>query len=698
MKKFETLFLHVGLEKTGTTSIQRALDVHRDEFEKLGYYYPQAFAVGRNTLLAAMFHPNPNKKPNFKLAIEKRGGTQEAHIAHMQALLESEFQRTQATNLVLSSEFIAAQCDIGALKSFCDQLAEKTKVVLYLREQGSLILSLHSTRVKGGGAEFGTLGHIENEVLPSFLDFKDIISRLEKHYDRSDIEVRLFDRRELVNGDAIDDFVSVIGVQAEKGEFWIDRLNESLSHTGIELLKEVNNYMPPIIESERNRGRLLLIDDMVELDGSGDFGKYTLSENQVATIGKLTKSTNEWVRKNYFKDRPNLFDTTGRTGKGEITPEQTIDYSARLLARAYERIWALERAAKRQGLKIGTDLLPFKSQSKVVTPAPRSGSHTTSHSNINRVIIHIGRHKSGTSTVQHFFKDNREFYDKAGILFPLSGTNKTTVAHHDIAMLCNQSVRENSKLLELSQGVSDEVKDHHNTILISSEAFQNLTKKKPLRQFLAPFSSAEIEVVCYVREFADYMVSSFRQAVQNQIRFQTFGEFSRHQYQVKLFLSLWSDIGNLKLRWFHPQLLKNSDVVDDFLEQNGLPDPNLREKPTKNPSIGGNLLWLKLAANKALIPFPGYSDMARLAQHRVEFREPFYIPEKRIASLRASTKYNKIFEKKLGPVPYETWEHNDSLPNDSRLAEDLKFLEDSFPKIDFRSLLAYQKEGRGWFV
>ena len=72
MKKFKKVFLHIGLEKTGTTSIQRALDIHREKLAELGYFYPKATAVGKNVLLAAMFNPDLTSRPTIKVAVERK--------------------------------------------------------------------------------------------------------------------------------------------------------------------------------------------------------------------------------------------------------------------------------------------------------------------------------------------------------------------------------------------------------------------------------------------------------------------------------------------------------------------------------------------------------------------------------------------------------------------------------------------------
>ena len=120
---FETLYLHIGIEKTGTTSIQKSLDQNRDSLLELGYYYPKQFSVGLNSHLAAMFLNDAMSRTNMKLIIDKNGGTQETHFNEMNKSLSKEIKSIDVPNLVLSSEFLAAGADINLVKAWCKTLS-----------------------------------------------------------------------------------------------------------------------------------------------------------------------------------------------------------------------------------------------------------------------------------------------------------------------------------------------------------------------------------------------------------------------------------------------------------------------------------------------------------------------------------------------------------------------------------------------
>lgn len=345
MTKFKTLYLHVGSEKTGTTSIQSALFHHRNRLRELDYFFPETFAVGANVLLAAMFHPDPLSKPLFKVAIDKRGGTQESFRAHMLAQLEAEVHGVEAHNLILSSEFLAAQSNVADLKSFCDDLAERTQVVLYLREPVSLALSLHSTFIKSGGSDFPALKRIERGQLPILLDARRSVERLLEHFDRADFQVRIFEEGQLANGNAVDDFLSMVGLEDQVASFKAPRQNPSLSREALELMKLVNAHLPPIVDGQRSEGRRLLLGSIGALDRTGQFGRTVLSEEHASRITALTEPGNEWIRAEFFPDQSTLF-APRPTAATATSDSQPLVYAAELLAGAYGRIAELESALR----------------------------------------------------------------------------------------------------------------------------------------------------------------------------------------------------------------------------------------------------------------------------------------------------------------------------------------------------------------
>ena len=334
MRKFEKLYLHVGLEKTGTTSIQKILNKRRDRFEALGFYYPKQFAVGLNTLLAAMFLRNPMARPNFRRLINQHGGTQESHIEAMNAALSEELTSVEADNLVLSSEFLGAGADHARLKAWCDSLAKDTEVIIYLREQCSFLISYRSTYWKGGGVTEPFETFEEKTDFPLNMNAEAVLNRLEQVFPDK-VTVRVFHPERLSSGDAGQDFIACLGLSEQADEFALRRTNESLSLVGAEFLKKINANFPPARNGKRNIARDGMIKDIGEIDGQGDYGKDTLSPDQVRKIQSIFKDGNEAVRARYFPKEKVLFPAHIVGEEAEVSPDQLFKYMAEILEKAY---------------------------------------------------------------------------------------------------------------------------------------------------------------------------------------------------------------------------------------------------------------------------------------------------------------------------------------------------------------------------
>lgn len=316
---------------------------------------------------------------------------------------------------------------------------------------------------------------------------------------------------------------------------------------------------------------------------------------------------------------------------------------------------------------------------------------------IRRIIFHIGRHKSGTSSLQHFFSNHRDFLAKQGILYTVAGTRKNGLAHHELSHMCHTGQGGGQSIDGVVRAIKSEIGPQHETLLFSSEEFQNLASTKWVKHVIRQFPKADVEIICYIREFADYMVSAFRQAIQNQPKFQTFSTFCQNRYPARGFIRRWRKTGTLKLGWFHSNLLKDKDIISDFLEKTGIAAPEDYEVRQRNPSLGGNLLFMKMAANHDRLPFLPYADMTRLMLKRDTFVEPFYFPDERANELRAITSFNRVFEKHLGPVPYKSWEDGVKLPNLNALQDDLDFILQIYPNSGAAKLDLKRHYDTDWF-
>ena len=135
--------LHLGAEKTGTSSIQKYLGVHREALLAQGLWYPESFT-------------NPSGHVHLKLSSAAVDGSLDPANPQgvaFRAELDHALKRGART-VVFSSEFFHSELrDKGAverLKAFLSSYFDRFKLVYYARRQDQMLASMHSTAIQGG--------------------------------------------------------------------------------------------------------------------------------------------------------------------------------------------------------------------------------------------------------------------------------------------------------------------------------------------------------------------------------------------------------------------------------------------------------------------------------------------------------------------------------------------------------------------
>jgi hypothetical protein len=320
-----------------------------------------------------------------------------------------------------------------------------------------------------------------------------------------------------------------------------------------------------------------------------------------------------------------------------------------------------------------------------------------------KLVLHIGRHKSGTSALQLALHQNRAFLESHGLLYPSAGSNGKA-AHHDLAYALNPKLKRND-YTQVIQSIGNEIKDSHHTVILSSEAFQNIQVVDRVRILVDSLKPNQTEIVCYFREYVDYCIASYSQRVQAQPTFVPFQKLVNDMrgLSVNKFIERWSSIGDFKMYWFDRSKLINLDIVDDFFSQIGF--ASLLEKLNKypsnpNPSIGGNLLFLKNAANFVGQDFISYQSMSKLAATFATFRTPMYLPLDLADHLRKESDYNQYLIARLGPIALKDWSSNPPIPNHNSIQSDIEKIELFTPSVNKKllsELACLATEQNDWF-
>ncbi len=339
------LLLHIGTEKTGTTTLQRFLHTNRERLRNDGWTLPTSLGEPDQRRLAALCNDD-----TFTDAFLRRYGLAEpgsratARKQWTEAFAQ-EVASANTPNLVISSEHLSSRLftdsEMERLKKFLAPHFETIDVVVYLRDPVDAALSLLSTQVQVGDPN-GTLpdpptawGEGNDRSWISVCDHRQTLERWEKAFPGR-IQVRLFEPDALAGGSIVSDFKTVLGIAQRPGYTEPERANESLGATGIALLAALNRRIPAFVDGKPSSQRGALPEWVVRHLGSQ--GKLQVTGSQRAAYENAYAQSNEWVRARYFPERQRLFSQPTTSGAENTQPATAdIDGIADLVAALWLR-------------------------------------------------------------------------------------------------------------------------------------------------------------------------------------------------------------------------------------------------------------------------------------------------------------------------------------------------------------------------
>jgi hypothetical protein len=215
-----------------------------------------------------------------------------------------------------------------------------------------------------------------------------------------------------------------------------------------------------------------------------------------------------------------------------------------------------------------------------------------------KFVLHIGTNKTGTSSLQDCLYRNRDRLREHGVLYPDIGLDGA--AHHNLGRTIKQGDPDELGIGEKWRNFIKASSDAFETTLFSSETFHTIEKVSLVGKY---FPAGETRIILYIREHAAYLASWYQQAVQARNLTSTLEEFIKgYGRHYSLLVGAWAEVfgaRNVIVRVYDRSRLRDGDIISDFVSLlPPLEKATLQlEKDEKNPSISGNLLFLKCVLN-----------------------------------------------------------------------------------------------------
>ena len=325
-----TLILHIGCEKTGTTSIQRFLARARTALKSHGVLFPVVPAGGaaepnHKLLTLCVRNTNVDDLRATVPDVDKK-------IADFELEFSAEIIESGCNTVVLSNEHCSSRLvkvdEIRALKSLLEKFAETIEIIVYVRRQDKMVQSLYSTYIKSGGIEKFRFPENINDPM---LNYQLLLDRWSEVFGWRQILVRSYDDVMSDRGDVVRDFLLTAGLSQSVGSAQTsdDKPNRSLNKGTLEFLRLFNKYVPYLKDGVLNEKRADIV-RRLELISTRDEGPH--DDLGAQEFLERFRESNEYVAREYLaRDNGQLFPEYDAIPSGRIS-EFSVEEAVRIAA------------------------------------------------------------------------------------------------------------------------------------------------------------------------------------------------------------------------------------------------------------------------------------------------------------------------------------------------------------------------------
>ena len=236
------LYIHIGIGKTGTSSIQDFCFNNRGELQNAGWLYPETGLHGTGHHALA------------ELEVKKVSSTNKNNFSKIAQQLGIKSDRS----ILLSSENF---CFLDP--DYTDNMAEiikgdwQVKIIFYVRHQIQLLESIYLQFQKVGDDYKGKIENFFLQLRNEF-DFNKIIAPWVNNFGEEAIIARLFDKR-IIGEDVKADFLKILGIGDVIEVRNMEKLNLSLLPEYSKLVTLIDEITPKI------QGRQAIIEELLLL-------------------------------------------------------------------------------------------------------------------------------------------------------------------------------------------------------------------------------------------------------------------------------------------------------------------------------------------------------------------------------------------------------------------------------------------------
>lgn len=336
-------YIHIGMPKTGTTTIQGALAKARQFSE---FRYLELDHANHSQGMVAIFSKTPESSPFFR---HSGGSTEEfrRYAAEMRACLEKELSANCRQKFIISGESIIGlmEDELKDLYQLVSRHFTRIHIVAYLRPPISYMQSIFQQELKGGS--------YPTKFQDRYPFYSKKIQKFDDVFGRENVMLRKYEPAAFPKQDVVLDFCQLLGINLP--DYQSIKANESLSLEATALLLAYWEFGGEKIESGENAvlKKQKFVSALRKIAGrklifSGEIFSATIAENRQdiewiehragfsldsvpATDSSDSVSSKDDLMSHSMEGARKLIDVMGKRFTPSIRTPQTPQEAARVL-------------------------------------------------------------------------------------------------------------------------------------------------------------------------------------------------------------------------------------------------------------------------------------------------------------------------------------------------------------------------------
>lgn len=290
--------LHIGMSKTGTSSLQKFLKLNSSRFSELGVgavYQPRLIpscVLDADDGISIFKSLGLTSVPDVKFYQEEK-----------KIQLEKKF--LSHDKVVISSEWLCGfgKKEILKLKDYLSNYFDDFQVIVYFRRQDRYAVSLYGLRLTVGETPSSPLS-----LTPAYkkrMDYLSVLKAWSDAFGYDAVKPRIFSSSEFVDGDLYSDFLHACQIESSPSYEIPEKSNESMSKAAQEFLLRLNSHEPRFLNGQPNKRKDLVI-KLLKENFKGKGKKPSMA--QAKEFMSQYEEVNAHICSQYFPSRKHLFD------------------------------------------------------------------------------------------------------------------------------------------------------------------------------------------------------------------------------------------------------------------------------------------------------------------------------------------------------------------------------------------------------